>query len=101
MKAKETLEIAAKLVSGDRAKKHGDMFHSHDRIAKFWSAYLEKNIDAHDVACLMALLKIARTQCGETNSDDYIDMAGYAAIAGELVERLERRSRKRFSEDTF
>jgi hypothetical protein len=30
MKAKETLEIAAKLVSGDRAKKHGDMFLFHD-----------------------------------------------------------------------
>lgn len=86
MKAQETLKIAASLVSGDRAKKHGDMFHSHDRIAKFWSAYLGKVIEAHDVACLMALLKIARTQSGETNSDDYIDMVGYAAIAGELVE---------------
>ena len=29
MKASETLETAASLVSGDRAKKHGDMFHSH------------------------------------------------------------------------
>jgi hypothetical protein len=86
MQAQETLKVAASLVSGDRAKKHGDMFHSHDLIAKFWSVYLGKKIDAHDVACLMALLKIARTQCGETNPDDYIDMAGYAAIAGELVE---------------
>jgi hypothetical protein len=90
MKAHETLGIASKLISGDRAKKHGDMFHSHDRIAKFWSVYLGKTIDAHDVACMMALLKIARTQCGETNPDDYVDMAGYAAIAGELVEELER-----------
>ena len=85
MKAKKTLEIAASLVSGDRAKQHGDMFHSHDLIAKFWSVYLGKTIEAHDVACLMALLKIARTQCGETNPDDYLDLAGYAAIAGELV----------------
>jgi hypothetical protein len=86
MQAQETLKIASKLVSGDRAKKHGDMFHSHDLIARFWSVYLGKTIEAHDVACLMALLKIARTQCGETNTDDYIDMAGYAAIAGELVD---------------
>jgi hypothetical protein len=85
MKAKKTLEIASKLVSGERAKQHGDMFHSHDRIAKFWSAYLGNTINAHDVACMMALLKIARTKSGETNPDDYIDMAGYAAIAGELV----------------
>ena len=91
MKALETLKVAASLISGDRAKKHGDMFHSHDLIAKFWSVYIDKTLEAHDVACMMALLKIARTQCGETNPDDYIDIAGYAGIAGELVGQLERR----------
>ncbi len=39
MKASETLETAASLVSDDRAKQHGDMFHSHDLIAKLWSVY--------------------------------------------------------------
>ena len=91
MKLNETLKTAASLVSGDRAIKHGDKLHSHDRIARFWSAYIGQALDAHDVACMMVLLKIARTQSGETNSDDYIDIAGYAAIAGELVEKLERR----------
>ena len=90
MKALETLKVAASLISGDRAKKHGDMFHSHDLIAKLWSAYLGDTVNAHDVACLMALLKIARTQCGEINPDDYIDICGYAAIAGELVEDCEQ-----------
>ncbi len=85
MKAQETLKTAASLISGDRAKKHGDMFHSHDLIAKFWSAYLGNTINAHDVACLMILLKVARTQSGETNPDNYIDICGYGAIAGELV----------------
>ena len=85
MQAQETLKIAASLISGDRKEKHGDMFLSHDLIAKLWSVYLGKTIEAHDVACLMILLKVARTQCGETNPDDHIDMPGYAAIAGELV----------------
>ena len=85
MKASETLKTAASLVSGDRAKKHGDAQENHDKIARLWTAHLGNTVDAHDVACMMALLKIARTQCGETNPDDYIDMAGYAAIAGELV----------------
>ena len=85
MKASETLETAASLVSGDRAKKHGDAQENHDKIAKLWSAYLGKNLDAHDVACLMILLKVARTQSGETNPDNYIDICGYGAIAGELV----------------
>ena len=85
MKASETLKTAASLVSGDRAKKHGDAQENHDKIAKLWSAYLGNTINAHDVACLMTLLKIARTQCGETNPDNYIDICGYGAIAGELV----------------
>jgi hypothetical protein len=85
VKAQETLKIAASLVSGDRAKKHGDMFHSHDLIAKLWSTYLGKDLDAHNVACMMALLKIARTQSGAFNPDDYVDICGYGAIAGELI----------------
>ena len=32
----------------------------------------------------MVLLKIARTQAGEHNTDDYIDACGYSAIAGEI-----------------
>ncbi len=87
MESQETLKIAASLISGDRAKKHGDAQENHDKIAKLWSAYLGNTINAHDVACLMILLKVARTQSGETNPDDYVDVAGYAAIAGELVEK--------------
>ncbi len=85
MKAQETLKTAASLISGDRARKHGDAQENHDNIARLWSAYLGKNLDAHDVACMMVLLKIARTQTGAINPDNYVDMAGYAAIAGELV----------------
>ena len=33
---------------------------------------------------LMALLKIARTKSGEHHIDNYIDLVGYGAIAGQL-----------------
>ena len=36
---------------------------------------------------LMAILKIARTQEGEHNVDDYIDGCGYIAIGGEIKEK--------------
>ena len=36
---------------------------------------------------MMALLKIARTQAGEDNDDNYIDACGYMGIAGELMNR--------------
>jgi hypothetical protein len=37
---------------------------------------------------LMLLLKIARSTAGRTNADDYTDMAGYAALAGECAQRV-------------
>ena len=43
-------------------------------------------MNAKDVAAMMVLLKIARTQAGNHNIDDYIDACGYAAIAGEIAE---------------
>ena len=43
------------------------------------------NITAADVAIMMILLKISRSTQGEKfNIDNYIDMVGYAAIAGEI-----------------
>jgi hypothetical protein len=39
----------------------------------------------HDVAIMMALLKIARTQTGVYNRDDYVDAAGYIALAHRLA----------------
>ena len=35
----------------------------------------------------MTLLKLARTQAGKFNLDDYIDACGYAAIAGEIANK--------------
>tara|TARA_B100001250_G_C19634008_1_gene715074 strand:+ start:794 stop:949 length:156 start_codon:yes stop_codon:yes gene_type:complete len=43
-------------------------------------------VNAHDVAILMLLLKIARTKSGNPTEDTYIDMVGYSAIAGEVCE---------------
>ena len=52
-------------------------------IAKLWTAYLDKEITAHDAAVMMALLKVARTKFGQPTSDTYVDAAAYMAIAGE------------------
>ena len=57
MKTKEFLSKANVLVEGDRQKDYGDKLHNHSNIAKLWSAYLDIEITAHDVAILMALLK--------------------------------------------
>jgi|TARA_R110000824_G_scaffold105041_2_gene248811 hypothetical protein len=91
MNKEEILKQAQDLVSGDRNDTHGDAFENHAEIAEFWNIYLDKklqpmaSITAEDVALMMVLLKISRnTQGNKSNIDNFIDMCGYAAIAGEI-----------------
>lgn len=94
MKAGDILTTAANLVGGDRARTHGDKTENHGKIATVWNAYLSIRqepaapLSALDVAMMMALLKVARTQLGSFNPDDFIDLAGYAGCAGEIAARL-------------
>jgi len=81
---KEFLSEATRLVGDDRETDYGDKVHNHNNIARLWSVYLDEKIEAHDVAIMMVLLKIARTKLGKVSKDTYIDMAAYGAIAGEI-----------------
>ena len=98
MTTTEILTKAEKLVSDDRAKTHGDKIVNHENIARLFSDYLTNkfqaviNINAEDVAQLMTLLKIARSQAGQHNIDDYVDGAGYQAIAGHIAEARHKNS---------
>lgn len=84
------LTNAAMLVGGDRARTHGDKAQNHAKIGVMWNALLHIRpdpaapLDAHDVATMMELLKIARRYSGSFNPDDYLDGAGYAAVAYEI-----------------
>ena len=89
MTRKETLERAAECVTGQREEDYGSPEDSFETIAGFWRGYLEAAgngtaIDGHDVAMMMALLKAARIAHGGT-PDSYVDLAGYAACASELL----------------
>tara|TARA_R100000655_G_C2920814_1_gene182263 strand:- start:426 stop:695 length:270 start_codon:yes stop_codon:yes gene_type:complete len=84
MKSNQFLNQASVLVQGQREKDYGDKVDNHNNIAKLWSAYLDIKIEAHDVAIMMALLKVARTKLGAVSKDTYIDMSAYSAIAGEI-----------------
>ena len=89
-KTKEFLSEATRLVGMDREKDYGDKVENHKNIARLWSAYLEVPIEAHNVAIMMALLKIARTKLGAVSKDTYIDMSAYSAIAGEIKFREDK-----------
>jgi hypothetical protein len=89
--ASEILRSAADLVSGDRNVQHGDKEICLSNIAEIWTAYLRIRkepaapLTGIDVASMMALLRLARTQTGAPNVDDWLDGAGYIALAGELA----------------
>ncbi len=85
MKSSEILETARELIMGDRNKQNGAALTNHENIARLWTAYKKTPFTPLDVAMMMALLKIARTQSGMHQDDDYIDGAGYISLAGEFA----------------
>ena len=86
MTCKEILNDAKKLIGGNRQKDYGDKLTNHQNIAALWSVFLQVNITAHDAAVCMALVKVARLM-HQHKKDNYIDLAAYASIAGEIEAR--------------
>lgn len=85
MNRTEYLDVAAHTITKDREEEYGRPEVSFNRIADLWSAYLRTRLDAKDVALMMILLKVARAKNGAHRDDTYVDIAGYAALAGELM----------------
>tara|TARA_R100001377_G_scaffold14396_1_gene7340 strand:+ start:30 stop:317 length:288 start_codon:yes stop_codon:yes gene_type:complete len=88
MDSRDYLESAVKILMGPRERDYGDKTKNHENIAKLWSAFLDHEISAHNVAICMMLVKVARLKHRPTE-DCYLDMAGYAAIAGEINDKDE------------
>lgn len=87
---KTILDAAEKCVCRDRQDTHGRPEDSFAAIADLWTAYLGtgQEIDPVDVANMMILLKIGRAKENPKHTDNWVDMAGYAACAGEIVADL-------------
>lgn len=79
------LDIAKEYVTKDRQATHGKPEDTFGLIAAYWSAHLDTNVTSADVAAMMCLLKLARAKQNPQHIDSWIDLAGYAACAGELV----------------
>lgn len=96
MKRAEILEKARQCVCGDREHDYGKPENNFETIGLLWGVYLRaahpdfakvmpiNGIDAKDVAVMMALLKAARIATG-SSPDSFVDLAGYAACAGEIA----------------
>lgn len=83
----EGLNQAITLIDGDREGVYGDPLVSHERIGKLWSALLGVEINAHQVAMMMAAMKLSRLAGQAEHKDSWIDLAGYAGLGYEFVVR--------------
>lgn len=85
------LNEAADLIVGQRQEDYGTPEENFQRIADYLNVHLKKNLETNtpisprQVAEIMILLKVARTINSPTR-DSYVDIGGYAGIAGELAE---------------
>ena len=96
----EILKEAIKCVCTDRNEQYGEPEDNFSCIAEYWQKYLidrcvefgaDVCITAEDVAVMMMLFKIARYITADTPIvDTFVDIAGYAACAGEICERHRR-----------
>lgn len=84
---KTILDAAEKCVCNDRQDQYGKPEDSFGAIADLWTAYLDigREITPVDVAQMMILLKIGRAKENPKHTDNWVDMAGYAACAGEIA----------------
>ena len=82
------LEKATAIVSGAREATYGGPEQSFRTIADLWAVYLGRAVAPHDVAAMLALLKLARLKHSNGNHEDsWVDLAGYAACGAECVEQ--------------
>lgn len=86
MKTREDfLNKAEELINGPRAKEYGPAKFNHERIATIWGVILGRCITPEQVVACMIGLKLARLAEDSTKDDSWVDIIGYAALGGEIV----------------
>ena len=84
MKANEILLTATDTIS-QRGLSYGHPADNLQHTAMLISAYLQYPVEDYQVAGIMLLVKLARTNESAQQIDTWIDMAAYAALAGQLA----------------
>ena len=82
----EILDEANCLVHGDRQQSYGPPEVNFANIAERWSQLLGVDLEPWMVGVMMADLKLARLASGPPQPDTFVDICGYAALAGELAD---------------
>lgn len=89
MKNQSILNEANQIINGERQDTYGAPENSFTTIAGFWNVYLDNRepgpLTAIDTAHMMTLFKMARCLGQKPHRDNYVDAAGYLAIAADRL----------------
>ncbi|MFZ8881827.1 MAG: DUF6378 domain-containing protein [Paracoccaceae bacterium] len=88
MNRREILEKADEFISASRDEIYGDPARNHERIAEMWSAILGIDVKAEEVALCMIAVKMSRLCQTPEHEDSWVDIAGYAALGGEIADEF-------------
>lgn len=85
----DILKAAERCVCTDRNQQYGEPEDNFRIIAALWNVYLfgrgaKAQLNPADIGAMMALFKLGRIATGGDKADNFIDLAGYAACAGEI-----------------
>lgn len=78
------LDDAAFCIIHDRADAYGSAQVGFDAIAQVWAA-LDQARGAADVAAFMVAVKLVRASTNPGHVDSWVDIAGFAALGGEIA----------------
>lgn len=84
MNRADILDHAKAIVVSDRNLDYGEPEQNFSCIAEMWTLYKSEPFEPHDVAAMLALVKIARIRNSPDKDDNWVDLAGYAACGGEV-----------------
>ena len=87
MNRSQILDKAKEIVNGARQENYGSPESNFANIASYWTTYLNRKVEAYDVAVMMVLMKVARLQNKPDHEDSWIDICGHAANGGEITEK--------------
>jgi hypothetical protein len=84
MIAKEILQSATDTIR-DRGLTYGHPADNLEHTAILLSAYLQMPIHDYQVAGIMVLVKLARTNQSAQHVDNWVDLCSYGALGGQLA----------------
>ncbi len=80
----ELLSTAQGLVTGPRAEAYGSAPEHFASVGKMWKEVLGVDVTAEQVTLCLVLLKVARAAGNPEMRDNWVDIAGYSALGGEI-----------------